>query len=90
VWHNNIEKWHNYKASPDGPWWPKLCSMCYPNAVIKSTERSNNNNPWTDKHAGLIYTESEEGDSDASTSNICNNVGAGSSKINNLVICFKL
>ncbi|KAF7635270.1 hypothetical protein Mgra_00005386 [Meloidogyne graminicola] len=76
VWHNNIDKWHNYKASPDGPWWPKLCSMCYssavtnlnritvPSPVTEITEVSNK--PWTDKLNGLIYTESENDDSDAS------------------------
>lgn len=112
VWHDNIEKWHNYKASPDGPWWPKLCSMCYPSSfverdrrthhipsipryipsithhipsipapLIQPTQRSNNE-PWTDKLVGLIYTESEAGDSDTSIS-IGRKFSAGSSKIDN-------
>uniref|UniRef100_A0A914LVA5 Uncharacterized protein n=1 Tax=Meloidogyne incognita TaxID=6306 RepID=A0A914LVA5_MELIC len=113
VWHDNIEKWHNYKASPDGPWWPKLCSMCYPSSFVEHDRRfpripslihhipppiphiipsipppviappqRSNSQPWTDKLDGLIYTESEECDSDASIS-IGRKVAAGLSQLDN-------
>ena len=54
-----------------------------PPPVIAPPQRSNSQ-PWTDKLDGLIYTESEECDSDASIS-IGRKVAAGLSQLDNSV-----